>query len=77
MSSGQSEVNRANLSLGQFSGNFLETRVILRINAKDIKIIDSFSESVSESYRIDQISFAAQDSTQQCLFRTMTINYNF
>ena len=46
-----------------------KTRVILRINASTIKIIDSFTETVRQDYAIDCVSFAAQDSNHELVFR--------
>ena len=43
--------------------------MILRINASNIKIIDSFTETVRQDYAIDCVSFAAQDSNHELVFR--------
>ena len=59
-------VNSVNENLGR---NWMETRVIVRINAQDIKIIDSYSENIEHNFKIESISFAAQDSNHESLFR--------
>jgi hypothetical protein len=63
---GQAVVNSVNQNLGR---NWLETRVIVRINAQDIKIIDSYTDNVEQTFQIESISFAAQDSNHESLFR--------
>ena len=67
--SGQSIVNEVNRNIHSRKGLTFQRRVILRINASNIKIIDSYSENVKKSYLIDFVSFAAQDSNQGCIFR--------
>ena len=75
-----SATSRRDLKL---STTMLQTRVILRINASNIKIIDSFTETVRQDYAIDCVSFAAQDSNHQLVFRNrgaeepFFLNYTF
>ena len=62
-------MNEVNRNIHSRKGLTFQRRVILRINASNIKIIDSYSENVKKSYLIDFVSFAAQDSNQGCIFR--------
>ena len=73
--SGQSIVNEVNRNIHSRKGLTFQRRVILRINASNIKIIDSYSENVKKSYLIDFVSFAAQDSNQGCIFRNNFQNH--
>lgn len=72
--SGQSIVNEVNRNIHSRKGLTFQRRVILRINASNIKIIDSYSENVKKSYLIDFVSFAAQDSNQGCIFSFITVD---
>lgn len=70
--SGQAAVNETNILLCS-EYDHESTRVVLRINASNIKIIDPINDSVMKKFHIHAVSFAAQDSNTETVFSFITV----
>ena len=66
--SGQLAVNESNLILCCELDR--SSRVVLRINAKNIKILHPQTDKTLRSFKINMVSFAAQDENTESVFRS-------
>jgi len=69
--SGQLAVNESNLILCCELDR--SSRVVLRINAKNIKILHPQTDKTLRSFKINMVSFAAQDENTESVFSFITL----